>query len=93
MSLPERPQAAETGEMYNFRQKMLAAPAIIKNNTTIENDLTTKSIDYRTATHQLYQNDESMFASRSSSLGGAGGGGGNKSNSRKNISCEILKRK
>jgi hypothetical protein len=78
--------------MYNFRQKMLAAPAIIKNNTTIENDLTTKSIDYRTAS-QRYQNDESMFASRSSSIGGAGGGGGNKSTSRKNISCEILKRK
>jgi len=71
---------------------MLAAPAIIKNNTTIENDLTTKSIDYRTASQQRYQNDESMFASRSSSLGGAGGGA-NKTTSRKNISCEILKRK
>jgi hypothetical protein len=78
----ERPQAAETGEMYNFRKSMMA-PAIMKSQ--LESDLTTRSIDYRTASNR-YQKDESMFASRSSSLG-------TKSTSRKNISCEILRRK
>ena len=48
-SIPERPQAAETGEMYNFRKNILP-PAIIKSN--LESDLTTKSIDYRTTSNR-----------------------------------------
>lgn len=50
-SMMERPQAAETGEMYNFRKKMMQ-PAIIKN--TLESDFTTKSIDYCTASQRYH---------------------------------------
>ena len=78
----ERPQAAETGEMFNFRKKIFP-PAIIKN--ALESELNTKSIDYRTSSSRYPTNDESsMFASRSSSIGKI---------SKKNISCEILRRK
>jgi hypothetical protein len=51
--------------MYNFR-KSIQAPAFIKGG--LDNDMTTKSIDYRTASSR-YQKDDSMFASRSSSIG------------------------
>jgi hypothetical protein len=66
--------------MFNFRKKIMP-PAIMKN--AIDSDLNTKSIDYRTSSSS-YQNDESIFAYRSSSIG---------KTSRKNISCEILRRK